>query len=47
MAEMKDSEPLLGGGGGAAAKSSPWNEVKGLQSFDEVPRTAKSAFSRP
>ncbi|EEC67180.1 hypothetical protein OsI_34048 [Oryza sativa Indica Group] len=47
MGEMKDSEPLLGGGGGAAAKSSPWNEVKGLQSFDEVPRTAKSAFSRP
>ncbi|XP_015697114.1 UDP-xylose transporter 1-like isoform X2 [Oryza brachyantha] len=40
----KDAEPLLGG---AAAKSSPWNEAKGVQSFDEVPRTAKTAFTRP
>uniref|UniRef100_A0A0E0M8U5 Sugar phosphate transporter domain-containing protein n=1 Tax=Oryza punctata TaxID=4537 RepID=A0A0E0M8U5_ORYPU len=36
MGEMNDAEPLLGGGGGAAAKSSPWNEMKGLQSFDEM-----------
>ncbi|KQJ97121.1 UDP-xylose transporter 1 isoform X2 [Brachypodium distachyon] len=36
----KDSAPLLG------AKISPWQESTGLESFDDVPRTAKSAFSR-
>uniref|UniRef100_A0A0D9XKP7 Sugar phosphate transporter domain-containing protein n=1 Tax=Leersia perrieri TaxID=77586 RepID=A0A0D9XKP7_9ORYZ len=39
----KDVDPLLG----AEVKSSPWNETKSVQSYDEVPRTAKSAFSRP
>ena len=36
----KDSAPLLGG------KTSPWQESNALESFDDVPRTAKSAFSR-
>jgi solute carrier family 35 protein E3 len=36
----KDSAPLLG------AKTSPWQESNVLESFDDVPRTAKSAFSR-
>ncbi|CAM0956775.1 unnamed protein product [Alopecurus aequalis] len=36
----KDSAPLLG------SKTSPWQESNVLESFDDVPRTAKSAFSR-
>ncbi|GJN20873.1 hypothetical protein PR202_gb08306 [Eleusine coracana subsp. coracana] len=35
----KDSSPLLG------AKSSPWQESKDAESFDYLPRTAKSAFT--
>ncbi|KAL6883274.1 hypothetical protein ACP4OV_010688 [Aristida adscensionis] len=35
----KDSAPLLG------AKGSPWQESKGMDSFDDVPRTAKTAFT--
>uniref|UniRef100_A0A452YG03 Uncharacterized protein n=1 Tax=Aegilops tauschii subsp. strangulata TaxID=200361 RepID=A0A452YG03_AEGTS len=36
----KDSAPLLG------TKTSPWQESNGVENFDDVPRTAKSAFSR-
>lgn len=35
----KDSSPLLG------AKSSPRTENKGEETFDYMPRTAKSAFT--
>jgi solute carrier family 35, member E3 len=35
----KDSAPLLG------AKSSPWQDNKDADSFDYMPRTAKSAFT--
>ncbi|EMS50177.1 hypothetical protein TRIUR3_33221 [Triticum urartu] len=36
----KDSAPLLG------TKTSPWQESNGVENFDDVPRTAKTAFSR-
>jgi solute carrier family 35, member E3 len=35
----KDSAPLLG------AKSSPWQESKDADTFEYMPRTAKSAFT--